>query len=542
MPNEAIRKLTRQQCNDFYAKVLNDHDGPTMRRLCREDLFFLLVVACKRKDMNREWIFQRIRMVEADPDDNLDLWFREGYKSSIITFGLNLQDILKNPEVTIGIFSHTRPIAKAFLFQLKSELEKNEYLKDLFPDILWRQPHKESPKWSLDDGIIVKRKGNPKESTVEAWGLVDAQPTSKHFDILNYDDIVVPASIGTPEMIAKVLSALELSYNLASKQFRRRFAGTRYHAQDAYQTVIDRGTAKARIFTPTDKGQEDFNADGVPVIHTVQELKDKRRDQGLYTYACQMLQNPFADKAMNFKKEWLEFYSVIRNSGKWNFYILVDPASKKKKDSDYTVILVIGLAPDHNYYLMDGVRDRLNLTQRSNKVFELHRKWQPLNVGYEEYGMQADIEHIKYVQEQEGYRFQITPLGGSMAKEDRIRRLVPIFEQHRFYMPFSLLFVSAEGKVVDLIQSFLNDEYHTFPVCSHDDIFDCTARIVEEDLHAVFPLKQDELALAMSNATQRNEQAYDVLKGSQAVLTVENVEQNRGGDWKSMMTNKNINR
>jgi len=35
----------------------------------------------------------------------------------------------------------------------------------------WQNPQKESPKWSEDDGLIVKRKGNPRESTREAWGL-----------------------------------------------------------------------------------------------------------------------------------------------------------------------------------------------------------------------------------------------------------------------------------------------------------------------------------------------------------------------------------
>jgi hypothetical protein len=36
--------------------------------------------------------------------------------------------------------------------------------------VLWADPVKESPKWSEDEGIVVKRKGNPKEATVEAWG------------------------------------------------------------------------------------------------------------------------------------------------------------------------------------------------------------------------------------------------------------------------------------------------------------------------------------------------------------------------------------
>jgi hypothetical protein len=142
------------------------------------------------------------------PDGYLDLWAREHWKSSIITFALTIQDILRDPEVTVGIFSHTRPIAKAFLRQIKQEFERNERLKRWFPDVLWADPRNDSPKWSEDEGITVKRKGNPKEATVEAWGLVDGQPTSKHFSKLVYDDVVTRESVTTPEMMAKTTDAL----------------------------------------------------------------------------------------------------------------------------------------------------------------------------------------------------------------------------------------------------------------------------------------------------------------------------------------------
>jgi hypothetical protein len=134
--------------------------------------------------MERPWLLDRCKEVQAAPNDRLDLWSREHYKSTIITFGLTIQDILNDPETTIGIFSHTRPIAKGFLRQIKREFEANELLKSLFPDVLWTSPSKEAPKWSEDDGIVVKRKSNPKESTIEAWGLVDGQPTSKHYRTL----------------------------------------------------------------------------------------------------------------------------------------------------------------------------------------------------------------------------------------------------------------------------------------------------------------------------------------------------------------------
>ena len=488
--------LTREQSNALYDEVLDAGDPDCLRRLCLEDLFFLLTRTCKRFDIDRDFLYLRVREVEAAPDGFLDLWFREAYKSTIITFGLNIQDILNDPEDTCGIFSHTRPIAKSFLVQIKRELENNTFLKNLFPDILYYDPAKESPMWSLDGGIVVKRKSNPKEATVEAYGLVDGQPTSKHFGKLCFDDVVTKESVSSPEMIDKTTDGWALSLNLGAdrmlpdgsiKPCRKRYTGTRYHLNDTYKVIIERGAVRVREYYPTDLGKKDIDVRGKPVLFSEDYLREKRINMGIYIYGCQMLQDPRADIDAGFLLDWIEHYNFLKKFETWNKYIIVDPASKKKKDSDYTVMAVVGMAEDNNYYLLDGIRDRMNLTERTTKLFELHRKWQPKNTGYEEYGMQCDREHIEYVQEQEGYRFHIEPLGGNMVKEDRIRRLVPIFEQHRFFMPHKLLFVTHDGKAADFIKMLVDEEYTTFPMGSHDDGMDCIARITDETLGAVFP-------------------------------------------------------
>jgi phage terminase large subunit-like protein len=485
--------LTRAQANAAYDDAINDDQTEAQRELARGDLFFLLTRVCKRRDIDRDWLYDRCREVEASPDGHLDLWFREGYKSTIITFGKSIQDVLGNPEQTTGIFSHTRPIAKSFLEQIKRELETNTDLKSLFPDVLYQHPQKESPKWSLDGGLIVRRKTNPKEATWEAWGLVDGQPIGKHFSLLNYDDVVTRESVSNPDQIKKTTEALELSYSLGAQGGKRRFIGTRYHQNDSYKVIIERGTAKPRIHTATIDGKYP----GTPVLLTQESLDEKRRDMGPYTFSCQMLQDPVADKAMGFKPEWLRFYQKLGDTSKWNKYIIVDPASKKKKTSDYTVMSVIGLAPDNNYYRLDAIRDRLNLTQRADKLFELHRKWNPKAIGYESYGMQSDIEHMRYKMEVDNYRFSITELGGTMAKEDRIKMLVPVYEQGRFYSPERLMFIDYEQKAVDYVKAFIEDEYSAFPVAVHDDMMDCEARILDPRLGAEFPklqAPQDEFA------------------------------------------------
>ena len=467
-----------------------------VRALALADLFFLLVYVLGRKDMDNDWCFARCREVRQKPDGYLDLWAREHYKSTIITIGLTIQDILANPDTTVGIFSHTRPIAKAFLRQIKREFENNKALQALFPHIC-PPKGKQTRTWSEEGGLVVKRRSNPKEATVEAWGLVDGQPTGKHFSLLVYDDVVTRESVTTPEMIRKVTDSWALSLNLGAHGGKRRHIGTRYHANDTYKTIMERGAAIPRIYPATVDG----TMDSEPVFLTQESLRAKRRDMGPYVFGCQMLQNPRADSVMGFNEAWLRYYTPKTSNPDehMNVYLLVDPAGAKKKHSDYSVFALIGLGQDNNYYLLAAVRDRLNLTERAETLLRLHRQWRPLAVGYERYGMQADIEHVKSVQEARNYRFAITELGGSMPKNDRIRRLIPLFEQGRFYLPNILPFVDAEGKRRDFTQEFVNEEYLAFPVSGHDDMLDCVSRISDPGLGAFFPMATSACTQPLNN-------------------------------------------
>jgi phage terminase large subunit-like protein len=110
---------------------------------------------------------------------------------------------------------------------------------------------------------------------------------------------------------------------------------------------------------------------------------------------------------------------------------------------------------------------------------------------YEEYGMQADVSYIKEKMEESNYRFTIKPVGGNLSKVDRIRKLIPIFEEGRFYLPKKLYKTDFEKKSQDLIKQFLEDEYETFPVGLHDDMLDCMARILDNEVGASFPISNE---------------------------------------------------
>jgi predicted phage terminase large subunit-like protein len=234
------------------------------------------------------------------------------------------------------------------------------------------------------------------------------------------------------------------------------------------------------------RATDDGTLDGVPAIWTYEQLREKRRDLGPYTFSCQIMLNPLADATQGFKREWLRFFDNRSGEG-MNKYMLVDAANSKRKSSDYTTIWIVGLAADKNYYALDIVRDRLNLTERASAVMRLHRKWRPMQVRYESYGLQADIAHIKSIMEAENYRFDVQEVAGRTPKNDRIRRLIPICEQGKLYLPHTLNYTDYEHIVRDLVHDFIEEEYASFPVAVHDDMMDSLARIAEPDLELVWP-------------------------------------------------------
>jgi phage terminase large subunit-like protein len=140
---------------------------------------------------------------------------------------------------------------------------------------------------------------------------------------------------------------------------------------------------------------------------------------------------------------------------------------------------VVALGADNNAYVVDGVRARLNLSERINVLFELHHKWKPLQVRYEEYGMQADIEAAKAEMERRQYRFRIYPVGGQVSKPDRIRRLIPWFEGGRIWFPREMVRPDERGVLRDIIEDTVQEEYLPFPVGRYDDALDNLARLAE---------------------------------------------------------------
>lgn len=485
-----------------------------VRALCLLDRYFLLVQMCGRRDMLHPWIYARCREVEKAPTGFIDLWAREHYKSTIITFGGAIQRILQDPEITIGIFSHVNSIASDFLRQIKAELEGNERLKTVFPDILWADPQKQAPRWSVDGGIIVKRTTNPKEATVEASGLVDGQPTGKHYRLRIYDDVVTDKSVATPEQIQKTTNSYSLSQSLGVVGGEEWMIGTRYSYADTYNWIMERSALQPRIYPATENGLRD----GRPVYFSEGEWAKRLLKNTEGDIACQYMQNPLSGSQSMFDVQDLQVYEVRPET--LAVYVLCDPARSKKKGSANTAIIVVGLDYAGNKYLLDGFNHKMDLQERWENFARMWLRWrqapgvQMVRMGYESFGAQSDLDYFKEQMRLPGKpQFDITELAWPRdtegSKQDRVQRLVPDCKMHKIFLPYATdpgmltanqrqmeksgykYRVSApirrrdeNGNLYDLAEQ-LKMQFHYFPFGGLKDAIDAFARIY--DMEPVTP-------------------------------------------------------
>jgi predicted phage terminase large subunit-like protein len=243
-----------------------------------------------------------------------------------------------------------------------------------------------------------------------------------------------------------------------------------------------------------------------PEAYPLERLEQIRETVGPRDWEALYQQRPRAAGGAEFKRNWIQHYTSKPMN--MTTVLLVDPATGKRENNDFTSMWVIGLGEDQNYYVLDMVRDRLNLTERSEMVFRLHRKWKPIEVRYERYGMMADIEYMRQEMDRKSYRFVVREVGGATKKEDRIRRLIPLFESNRVWMPVRHDYTDYQGKEHELVGEFIEQEYLSFPVGRHDDMLDALSRIAEPKLDLPWPRPMDVFAM-----TQMPRQIFDPVAG-----------------------------
>lgn len=210
-----------------------------------------------------------------------------------------------------------------------------------------------------------------------------------------------------------------------------------------------------------------------------EEIQMEKIALGAYGFAGQYQQRPSPEGGGKFRREWLMYYDAVMHD-QFVKYMLVDPAYSKTAESDYTAIWVIGAGSDGNLYALDIIRDKFNVREKEDIIFTLHQKYKP-QVWYETGGTQRDAHWLKQAMEDRNYRFPIyeAKCHRGLKKNDRIEGLLRYFSEGKIYLPRQLYKTDWTGKVVDVVEQFIQEEYLAFNAGKHDDMLDALSRICD---------------------------------------------------------------
>lgn len=479
---------------------------------CEQDFFFFMryctrigrTFICKEKGcdahgdhmFDHPWIFERCREVQKHPDGYLDLWGRFHLKTSIITVGYTLWELVKDPNLCIAIGTYKLDeTGEGFLLAIKAECEENSLLKQHWPHIFWENTS-DAPVWK-NNAITLKRTTSAREPSVMAFGIFGMQ-TSKHFDRIVWDDLVVEDAVSTGEQIRRTTERYRKTTGMAGQDCKERGVGCHWSVGDTYTFIIREQILELRK-------HDCYDENGRSVLHPGSDWLDKHlRKMGTYNFNAQMRNVPVEESSRLFQSSWLRHYvrdPVDEAKGK-NIYYLVDPSSGKKRKSlgtttglgDYTAMIGMGLGEDGKRYVVDMVRDRINATKTLEIMMDIDKRWRGLGIPvitwyYEAFGLNRDVEFFSREMDKIGYRFDIKEVSEHVSKETRIERLQPLFEAGEILLPEKIFQTTDQG-LRDIVHAFVYEEYTDWTAnggSRHDDMLDamsfmCIPKVADDML------------------------------------------------------------
>lgn len=382
------------------------NDWSYLRDCFTKSLWFLVYFGLRVSIANHPWWIQACREVQTGPQTKtLDLWARDHGKSTILTMASSIHRLIKNPEERIGIFAYSRPTAISFLRGIKTALEQSPLLKFAFDDIFYQDPQKESPKWSEEGGLRVKRKGFYKEESVEAWGLIEGMPTGRHFSHMVFDDISTLDTVQTPEMIQKVKNAFDMAQNLGTADGTSMVIGTPYHHEDVLmyiKNLKDPISGENIYFTRTKPATVDGTFNGASAYLPEAKLAQLRTNRR--TFASQQLLDPTPLGEQALDKNLLVEVSPAQIPTNLFKFMAIDPAGERhsdKRQGDSWAMVVAGIEPYRDdvgasrVFILDMIVEPMNETESIRAAVDMFlRNGQIRQLGIEKVGLSTAENHI----------------------------------------------------------------------------------------------------------------------------------------------------
>jgi phage terminase large subunit-like protein len=339
----------------------------------------------------------------------LTLFPRDHQKSRMVAYRV-VWSLTKDPTLRVLYISATANLAEKQLGFMKGILTSETYRR-YWPDHVNADEGKRS-KWTNSEIALdhPRRKlENVRDPSVFTGGLTTSL-TGMHCDIAVLDDVVVYENAYTGEGRNKVKSQYSLLSSIEGAEAREWVVGTRYHPADLYndlmmmvEEIFDDTSNKIgedNIYEVFERAVEDRGDGTGEFLWPRQQRKDgkwfgfdikilaKKRGQYLDKgqFRAQYYNDPSdpdnvpvgSDKFQYYDRKFLKldngfwFYKEAR----LNIYCAVDFAFSLSKKADYTAMVIVGIDPENNIYVLDIDRFRTDrISDYFEHILQLSNKW-----------------------------------------------------------------------------------------------------------------------------------------------------------------------
>lgn len=421
-----------------------------VREKALDDLILFGREICGFRDLNNN-LHRDVADFILSSDAVVVLLPREHLKSSLITVAYTCQQIARNPNIRIAVYSVTQDLSSTFLRQIKSII-RSPLFQEYYGDRI-------SPDFLKDtvDTLQIYRSGNVREPTVYATS-VGASQTGQHFDLNIYDDIVDNTTVATQAALNKTWQWFQESLALHDRNSRMIYVGTRWHDDDVAGRLL-RDKSYRHMVRSVEEG-------GIPIFpekfNKVRIAKLRAR-MSAYIFSCQYLNDPVPYGEQTFREEWLRDWDDELPDGLT--YLTCDPALGKEK-GDRSVISVVRVDSKGRIIISDLWVGHPSPSNLIEIYLEMCERWQPTTAGIEANALQEYLYHfLREAMVDSGKWYGVTPLGGNRRhKEEAILSLEPFFRSLR------LFFWSEAPRRTELVHEMIR-----WPSGRYDDILDCLA-------------------------------------------------------------------
>lgn len=433
-------------------------------------------------------------------DNQLVLLPRDHKKSRAIAYR-TAHWITKNPDTTILYISATSDLAELQLRFIKDILTSDNY-RFYWPEMVNANENARE-RWTASEICVdhPKRKAEGvRDSTVFAAGLT-SNLTGKHCNVAVLDDLVVPNNAYTELGRSQVRAMYSQLASIQTTGAKEWVVGTRYHPADLYKDLMEMTETFYNDETDEETEQpvyEKFERvvevngeflwpkqrrpDGKTFGFDERELaRKKAKYLDVTQYYSQYYQNPNAVETQQIDRSRFQYYSrenVENISGTWyvgdralSVYASMDFAYSVTTTSDFTVIMVVGVDEESNYYILDIERFKTNkISHMYDRVESVYRKWKFKKLRAEAVGAQKlVVQQFKEYMRQQQIVFTVDeyypPV--NMKKEERIAStLEPRYANNMIW--------HYKGGNCSLLEEEL-----VMTNSEHDDLKDALAAVIE---------------------------------------------------------------